>query len=588
MKRQTIYQMRCQTKCQTNVMDRKTAGRRKWLPVLVPALLLGMLVWSMALGGERGVAVVQAAQVTPESVPADRVLHVLSIGIDRFQDAKIHRLAYCEKDAAAVAGMFQDPRYAGYASINAVTLLGPQATRQAVTQALRDLAQRARPQDTVVIFFASHGIQQDGGRSFWVLYDTSVDMEAYSEGALRIDPPTGLPQESIQELLDAIRARRLVTLVDCCFSASTVVSTPRGASFASEQPRNPFAGFLGEGRVVITASQGDQLSTESPELGHGVFTWHLLEALAGAADTNRDNVVELWEAWNYLEHRVTAAARELGQDQRPTISSIHLTHGFPLTTYPLAGQLANQPAFQSSPRPEARPQPSPSAPAQGRKAVDTGLSRMAALEVSNAEYLAFVRANPQWRGDRIAEDFHDGDYLRHWTGPESFPADLADHPVVYVSWFAAKAYAQWAGGRLPTEREWIAAALGPGAGSPADRLYPFGALWNPAACNSREAGLGRTAPVRSYEPHAVRWPGGAIHNLAGNVWEWADDWAFAHADGTRTILVEGPADDTRQPQVRRLIKGGSFLADRLGCLIASRLWVDPGLCAEDGGIRVVW
>jgi formylglycine-generating enzyme required for sulfatase activity len=120
-------------------------------------------------------------------------------------------------------------------------------------------------------------------------------------------------------------------------------------------------------------------------------------------------------------------------------------------------------------------------------------------------------------------------------------------------------------------------------------LYSFGAEWNPAACNSREGGQGGTAPARSFESFATRWHSGAILNLAGNVWEWCDDWAFAltGAAATKGAFVVEPVGSAQAAQMRRLIKGGSFLADRLGCMVASRLWADPRLCAEDGGIRVV-
>ena len=69
---------------------------------------------------------------------------------------------------------------------------------------------------------------------------------------------------------------------------------------------------------------------------------------------------------------------------------------------------------------------------------------MDVYEVTNAQYKAFVDANPEWQKENIAEAFHDGVYLRLWNG-NAYPDGKADHPVVYVSWYAAMAYAQWAG-----------------------------------------------------------------------------------------------------------------------------------------------
>ena len=73
--------------------------------------------------------------------------------------------------------------------------------------------------------------------------------------------------------------------------------------------------------------------------------------------------------------------------------------------------------------------------------------------VTNAQYLKFLNANPCWNRDRIAEEYHNRYYLKHWNG-SNYRNGEGDYPVVYVSWYAAMAYAQWVGKRLPTEAEW--------------------------------------------------------------------------------------------------------------------------------------
>src|SRR5262245_27858182 len=69
-----------------------------------------------------------------------------------------------------------------------------------------------------------------------------------------------------------------------------------------------------------------------------------------------------------------------------------------------------------------------------------------AYPVTNAEFQRFVAAAPEWAPDRIPARYDNGRYLQHWRGA-AHPPDLAEHPVVNASWYAAMAYARWAGKR---------------------------------------------------------------------------------------------------------------------------------------------
>ncbi|PHR64674.1 formylglycine-generating enzyme family protein [Pseudidiomarina marina] len=80
--------------------------------------------------------------------------------------------------------------------------------------------------------------------------------------------------------------------------------------------------------------------------------------------------------------------------------------------------------------------------------------KLDAAPVTYAQYLEFVSENSKWQRDNIAAIFHDGNYLKSWPGNEQVPAEYEDKAVTQVSWFAARAYCDAQGGRLPTLDEW--------------------------------------------------------------------------------------------------------------------------------------
>lgn len=138
--------------------------------------------------------------------------------------------------------------------------------------------------------------------------------------------------------------------------------------------------------------------------------------------------------------------------------------------------------------------------------------------VTNAEFLAFVQAHPQWRRDRVASVFAEPRYLSHWSGPATL-GDQAQprQPVVQVSWFAASAYCRAQGARLPTWSQWEYAA----AADETRRDARKDPVW-------RERILGWYArPSNTALPRAgLQAPNAyGVQDLHGLVWEWTDDYS---------------------------------------------------------------
>jgi formylglycine-generating enzyme required for sulfatase activity len=93
-------------------------------------------------------------------------------------------------------------------------------------------------------------------------------------------------------------------------------------------------------------------------------------------------------------------------------------------------------------------------PAEGVKQVSVADFRLDRTLVTNAQFARFVQLQPQWRRDKVAALFADTAYLSHWSSAVEPGADIRNQPVVRVSWFAASAYCEARGARLPTWYEW--------------------------------------------------------------------------------------------------------------------------------------
>lgn len=205
-------------------------------------------------------------------------------------------------------------------------------------------------------------------------------------------------------------------------------------------------------------------------------------------------------------------------------------------------------------------------------------------EVTNAQYKQFVNANPQWQKDRIDKALHDGTYLALWNRND-YPSGRANDPVVYVSWYAAVAYAQWAGKRLPTEAEWEYAARGGLSG----KTYPWGNDLESSKANYNY-NVGDTTPVGEYPPN-----GYGLYDMAGNVWEWcldeynADFYARSPRENplSGAITVDWIMDNFTNVKTHRVLRSGSWLSYPAALPVSFRSGDPPTNANDVVGLRCV-
>ena len=164
---------------------------------------------------------------------------------------------------------------------------------------------------------------------------------------------------------------------------------------------------------------------------------------------------------------------------------------------------------------------------------------LARYPTTNGQYRAFIEdggyADRAWWSDEcwdwlrregLTDPLYGQD--RRWNAP--------NQPVVGVSFWEAQACCRWAGGRLPSEREWEAATRGPQGCE-----YPWCGELDYGICNSSEVGLGVTSPVGLF-PRS-RQANLALEDLAGNCWEWCDDFWGKPGAGSPRVVRGGAFND---------------------------------------------
>lgn len=218
---------------------------------------------------------------------------------------------------------------------------------------------------------------------------------------------------------------------------------------------------------------------------------------------------------------------------------------------------------------------------------------MGKYEVTNAEYASFLNENKIgsdgiWNGWNDAENKSKvlvRQYAKFgliWDAElaEWKPADgYSDCPVVNVSWYGAKAFADCVGGALPTEAQWEFACRG------GLEETPFG-LGNGLdltgdIAHIRATDRNTTAPVGSYSPN-----GFDLYDLHGNVSEWVADWFDANYYGGSGGFAWNPTGP--ETGTYKVVRGGDFTMDKLSCRCAARAWCSPRVTNMLIGFRVAF
>lgn len=248
---------------------------------------------------------------------APKSAFALIVGISRYRDERITNLEFTHNDAKAFHDLLLDPQRANFPRENVRLLLDDQATLFNFKNAISGwLFQHARPDSTVLVYFAGHGGEEpdrtgdepDSKARYLLPWDT--DKENLFASALS--------NVEFDRLLSTVKSRRLVIFLDACHAGGVSQRGARDMGIVCD----PFEKLSeGEGRLVIASAKPHQLSWEDRNLGHGIFTYHLLEALRGKADADNDGYVSIVEVYKYLEREVPQSVRHIARAiQEPVLS----------------------------------------------------------------------------------------------------------------------------------------------------------------------------------------------------------------------------------------------------------------------------
>ena len=185
--------------------------------------------------------------------------------------------------------------------------------------------------------------------------------------------------------------------------------------------------------------------------------------------------------------------------------------------------------------------------------------------VTNAQYARFVAAT----GYRAPLDWKDG----------KIPKGFKLHPVTMVTWADAKAYAKWAGKRLPSEAEWEKAARGTDG-----RRWPWGDKMDPTKVNTYYT-VGNTTPVTKYPQGASPY---GVMDMAGNVSEWttSDFLPYQGSKASLDLFDVGGGERTRGIHYK-VLRGGTWRSDPFSTQSFQRNFSLPNYASDFYGFRCV-
>ena len=248
-------------------------------------------------------------------------MHILAVGLDQYKNTA-YNLNYATADARSFVEAVRFAASDIFNRIRVHELYDADATRETLIETLKVIADQSKPEDVFVLFYAGHGVMSDDKRYYLALHNV---MQLYGRDDLLSSE--GLSADELKVLTSDVSAQKQMIILDACQSGAAVETfAVRGV--AEEKAIVQLA--RSSGAVLLASTGTEQYASEFDALGHGVFTYALLEALSGQADGGqRDNKITIKELEAYLNDSIPVLTDKYhGSPQYPR--SLSRGQDFPL------------------------------------------------------------------------------------------------------------------------------------------------------------------------------------------------------------------------------------------------------------------
>lgn len=247
---------------------------------------------------------VQVKLLAPEK---EISLFVLSVGINKYRNPALD-LNYADPDARAVAAFFRASGRALFKNVEIKEVYNELATKAGILAKMQELA-NTQPQDAVLIYLAGHGENID--EKWYFIPHELVYPEREEDVKTK-----AISSEELTSAIKNITAQKVLVLIDACKSGAVLLA------FRGFEDRKALSQLSrATGVHVVAASSKDQFAAEVQDLGHGVFTYTLLEGLNGKAAGAGENVT-VRKLMGYIEEQLPELTKKYRQEaQFPVVDS---------------------------------------------------------------------------------------------------------------------------------------------------------------------------------------------------------------------------------------------------------------------------